>query len=133
MDHTIYCKCGEYLGLTTEEICERCKLKTKIKQLEDERRMYIEEKALFKQQVEQLELECKDYRKAADFAVKENKQLEADKERLDLLENLPREFSGKIILRMSTTGRGFRLHESSQKGAVDTVREAIDNYKKSMN
>ncbi len=33
MDHMIYCKCGEYLGLTTEEICEKCKLKTKIKQL----------------------------------------------------------------------------------------------------
>ncbi len=64
---------------------------------------------------------------------KKIKQLEADKERLDFLEKLPREYSGKIILRMSTTGRGFRLHESSQKGAVDTVREAIDNYKKSMN
>ena len=29
--------------------------------------------------IEQLELECKDYRKAADFAVKENKQLEAER------------------------------------------------------
>ena len=56
---------------------ERCNdfYQEKIKQLEDERRMYIAEKALFKQQVEQLELECKDYRKAADFAVKENKVL----------------------------------------------------------
>ena len=39
---------GEHIS---EGECPYCR----IKQLEDERRMYIEEKALFKQQIEQLE------------------------------------------------------------------------------
>jgi len=29
------------------------------------------------------------------------------------------------ICRMSTTGRGWRLHETSQEGASSTIREAI--------
>ncbi len=56
------------------------------------------------------------------------KQLEADKERLDFLDSLNGKYTGKIILRMSSHGRGFRLHETSQEGAAYSVRETIDNY-----
>ena len=56
------------------------------------------------------------------------KQLEADKERLDFLDSLNGKYTGKIILRMSSHGRGFRLHETSMGGASTTVREAIDSY-----
>ena len=38
----------------------------------------IAEREALKTRIKQLELECKDYRKAADFAVKENKQLETE-------------------------------------------------------
>jgi len=53
-----------------------------------------------------------------------------DKERLDFLQKLTdqKSYTGKVILRSSTTGRGWRLHETSWKGAVFSVREAIDNF-----
>lgn len=50
-----------------------------------------------------------------------------DKQRLDFLDSLTGEYTGKVILRMSTTGRGWRLHESSKPQGKKTVREAIDN------
>jgi len=36
-------------------------------------------------------------------------------------------YTGKCIFRWSNSGRGFRLHETSLDGAVDTVRESIEN------
>lgn len=51
-----------------------------------------------------------------------------DTERIDFMERLlaKKEYTGKAILRNSTTGRGWRLHETSWEGASDTVRGAID-------
>ena len=53
-----------------------------------------------------------------------------DQERLDFLQRLTDErvYTGKVILRISTLGRGWRLHETSQKEALPSVREAIDNF-----
>lgn len=50
-----------------------------------------------------------------------------DTELLDFLESLNevRRYTGKCILRMSSTERGWRLHESSHPEAKATVREAI--------
>lgn len=54
-----------------------------------------------------------------------------DKERLDFLQKLTDEkgYTGQVILRRSVTGRGWRLHESSRKNAVPSVRTAIDVFK----
>jgi hypothetical protein len=51
-----------------------------------------------------------------------------DTERLDFLQALLRQgkYTGKCICRWSTSYRGFRLHETSREGAVESVREAID-------
>ena len=53
-----------------------------------------------------------------------------DTERLDFLQGLLDEggYTKKCILRMSEIGRGFRLSETSRKGAVPDVRQAIDNF-----
>lgn len=53
-----------------------------------------------------------------------------DTERLDFLQKLTDEkhYTGKVILRESWTGRGWRLHEHSGDNAVSSVRDAIDNY-----
>ena len=53
-----------------------------------------------------------------------------DKERLDFLQKLTDEkaYNGQVILRDSTTGRGWRLHETTQEGASSSVRDAIDKY-----
>ena len=53
-----------------------------------------------------------------------------DKERLDFLQKLTdrKEYTGKVILRDSWTGRGWRLHEDNGDGAVALVRDAIDNF-----
>lgn len=59
-------------------------------------------------------------------------QLEAsrkDAERLDKLQSLTRGYGRGWLLRDSTSGRGMRLHETSQDGTSPTVREAIDAYK----
>ena len=37
-------------------------------------------------------------------------------------------YTGKVILRDSTSGRGWRLMETSWDGCVPDVREAIINY-----
>ena len=51
-----------------------------------------------------------------------------DEERIDFLETLnsKAEYTGKCLLRLSTTGRGWRLHET--ENGFDTVREAIDSF-----
>jgi len=52
---------------------------------------------------------------------------ESDTKRLDFLQQITGEFSGKVICRWSEFGRGWRLHETNRDGAVADVREAIDN------
>ena len=51
-----------------------------------------------------------------------------DTELLNFLQLLTNQktYTGRVILRMSTTDRGWRLHETSQHGAVEDVRTAID-------
>lgn len=53
-----------------------------------------------------------------------------DTELLDFLQKLTNKdmYTGKVILRLSTTGRGWRLHETSTEGAVPDVRQAIENF-----
>ena len=50
-----------------------------------------------------------------------------DSDLLDYLQNLTdkAEYTGRVVLRKSTTGRGWRLHETSRFNAKETVREAI--------
>ncbi len=51
-----------------------------------------------------------------------------DTERLDFLQMLTDRtaYSGAVVCRESTTGRGWRLHESTHPEACSSVREAID-------
>ena len=49
-----------------------------------------------------------------------------DTDRLDFLDNLTTGYGNGWILRWSTTGRGIRLHETSQDGVYPTPRDAID-------
>jgi len=51
-----------------------------------------------------------------------------DKERLDFLQAHLGNYSGKVICRESTTGRGWRLHETLKPTAVNDVRQAIDEF-----
>lgn len=57
-----------------------------------------------------------------------------DTELLDFLQELNdrSKYTGLCILRESTTGRGWRLHETGAKGAKISVRMAIETFKKSM-
>ena len=50
----------------------------------------------------------------------------ADSARLDWLDSKTGSYTGHLVWRMSGTGRGWRLHETSIKPAYKTVREAID-------
>ena len=54
--------------------------------------------------------------------------LKEDKERLDHLQSWldRKEYTGRCIVRPSTTHRGWRFSETSWPGAVESVREAID-------
>lgn len=56
--------------------------------------------------------------------------MKTDKELLDYLQLLLDDvkYTGKCILRNSRTGRGWRLHETSQPGGSRDVREAIGNH-----
>ena len=56
-------------------------------------------------------------------------ELKKDKERLDFLQTLLEQgtYTKRVILRNSSTGRGFRLHETSKPGSFMSVRDAIDN------
>lgn len=51
-----------------------------------------------------------------------------DTSRLDALQEKLGQYTGKVICRWSEVGRGLRLHETDQKGAVPSIREAIDNF-----
>lgn len=53
-----------------------------------------------------------------------------DTERLDFIQKLldQNEYTGRCVLRRSTTGRGFRLHETDSWGGYDDVRRAIDEF-----
>ena len=53
-----------------------------------------------------------------------------DTELLDYLQVVTNKakYTGKVICRKSTTGRGWRLHESSRKSATSDVRQAITNF-----
>jgi len=55
-----------------------------------------------------------------------------DTELLDFLQELTKDnaYTGKVICRFSSTGRGWRLHESSKDDAIPDVRQAIANLKK---
>ena len=55
-----------------------------------------------------------------------------DTERLDFLQKLTDngKYTKRVIMRMSTTGRGWRLHESELDDAVNDVRETIDAFMK---
>lgn len=56
--------------------------------------------------------------------------MKTDTELLDFLEELNQErrYTGLCLLRLSTTNRGWRLHETSQENAVSSVRQAISNF-----
>jgi hypothetical protein len=53
-----------------------------------------------------------------------------DEERLNFLQKLTDDgrYTGKVILRNSSTGRGWKLHETSFLTAKSSVREAIDDF-----
>ena len=55
------------------------------------------------------------------------RQLGQDRLRLDFLQNITGSYTGRVICRMSTSGRGWRLLETSNVDAVPDVRTAIDN------
>lgn len=50
--------------------------------------------------------------------------------RLDFLQMLTdkAEYSGKVVLRISETNRGWRLHETHWPTAINNVRQAIDAF-----
>ena len=51
-----------------------------------------------------------------------------DGERLDKLQRLTTGYGRGWLLRLSSTNRGMRLHETSDAGANRDVRRAIDNF-----
>ena len=53
-----------------------------------------------------------------------------DTERLDELQRL---MIDPVVCRWSTTGRGWRLHETTRADAVNDVRIAIDNFLADLN
>ena len=60
--------------------------------------------------------------------IKGGMKMPTDTERINFMEKLTsfKNYPGKVILRMSTTGRGWRLHETSRKQSSTSVRDAID-------
>ena len=53
-----------------------------------------------------------------------------DTELLDYLqqETEKEDYTGRVICGNSTSGRGWRLHETSWRGSCTSVREAISNF-----
>lgn len=52
-----------------------------------------------------------------------------DTDRINFLQEImvdEGEYTKTVILRPSTSGRGYRLHETSCDGSCDSVRDAID-------
>ena len=62
----------------------------------------------------------------ADREAKLREAAEKDAERLDFVQSQTKGYGRGWIFRNSVTGRGMRLHETSQPEAKTTVREAID-------
>lgn len=63
--------------------------------------------------------------------IEERDALKEDRDRLDFMQALLDlgEYTGECVLRMSQTGRGFRLHEtSSHKPSFKSIRKAIDYF-----
>ena len=52
--------------------------------------------------------------------------MRTDRERLDYLQKITMGYGRGWILRPSTTGRGWRLHESGRLTATPDIRDAID-------
>lgn len=52
----------------------------------------------------------------------------ADKQRLDFLQENGTGYGDGWLVRMSTTERGLRIHETSWVGATPSIRDAIDNF-----
>lgn len=52
----------------------------------------------------------------------------SDKQLLDALQLMTKGYGKGWILRDSTSGRGIRLHETSQEEGEPDVREAINKY-----
>lgn len=55
-----------------------------------------------------------------------------DTQLLDYLQELLEDggYSNRCVLRLSESGRGFRLHETSRDNGVRDVRQAIINFMK---
>ncbi len=51
-----------------------------------------------------------------------------DTERLNKLQELTQGYGRGWIVRLSSYGRGIRIHESSRSEAVLDIRKAIDNF-----
>ncbi len=51
-----------------------------------------------------------------------------DIQRIDALQKLTKGYGTGWILRISSTGRGMRLHETRVAGGDPDVRRAIDNF-----
>ena len=54
--------------------------------------------------------------------------IRSDTQRIDGLQELLGQYTGRAVCRWSTTGKGWRLHESSGPRAVKDVRQAIDAF-----
>lgn len=65
--------------------------------------------------------------KAQMKAEKQERKMPTDKELLDFMQARLEEcrYTGHAIARWSTTGRGFRLHETRTWGGFKSIREAI--------
>lgn len=64
----------------------------------------------------------------------EMERLREDYERLEFLEqlNARNHYTGRCVLRESTRGRGWRLHETARADSCFTVRAAIDTMRREM-
>ena len=51
-----------------------------------------------------------------------------DTERIDALQALLGQYTGRVCCRWSTCGRGWRLHETSRMDASEDVRVEIDRF-----
>jgi len=60
--------------------------------------------------------------------IKINNDQKADTERLNAMQKLTVGYGIGWILRKSTSGRGLRLHETTNENGVYDIRKAIDDY-----
>ncbi len=68
-----------------------------------------------------------DIEQAKDTIRRHTRRLPTDRQLLDWLQEQTKGYGLGWIVRNSCCGRGMRLHETSQEGAVPTIREAIVN------